>query len=227
MTIPAIINTARTLSFYNAAQDITANNLANSSSDGYKADRLAVHSSAGMPHPIPVQSLDLRQADLRDTSRPLDVALQGAGFTVIGTPQGERLSRAGSFEISAKGILTDRHGDPVLGVDGPINVTGNKIEIQPDGTVIVDGQTAGRLRLQTVADPATLKKVGNGQFIASTPLVAATDVGVHQGAVEDSNVSSLLGTVDLIKIQRAYASSIDALKVMDGVLSTTTDIGRV
>jgi flagellar basal body rod protein FlgG len=227
MTIPAIINTARTLSFYNLAQGVTANNLANSLSDGYKADHLTAHSSSGMPHPVPVQSLDLRQADLRDTSRALDVGLQGPGFTVIGTPQGERLSRGGSFEISPKGILIDRHGDPVLGVDGPINVTGNKVEIQPDGTLNVDGQRAGQLRLETVADPSKLTKVGNGQFVASAPLIAAPDVGVHQGAVEESNVSSVLGMVDLINIQRAYASSIDALKVMDGVLSTTTDIGRV
>lgn len=227
MTIPAIINTARTLSYYNAAQDVTANNLANSSSDGYKADRLTAHSSAGMPHPVPVQSLDLRQADLRDTARPLDIGLQGAGFTVVSTAAGDRLSRGGSLAVNAKGILTDRHGDPVLGVDGPINVAGNKLVIQPDGTVLVDGAVAGQLRLVDVADPASLTKVGNGQFAASAPLVAATDVTVHQGTVEESNVSPLLGTVDLIMIQRAYASSIDALKVMDGVLSTTTDIGRV
>lgn len=227
MTIPAIINTARTLSFYNAAQDITANNLANSSSDGYKADLLTAHSSAGMPHPIPVQSLDLRQADLRDTARPLDIGLEGAGFTVVSTAQGVRLSRGGSLEVSANGILTDRHGDPVLGIDGPINVAGNKIVIQPDGTILVDGAVAGQLQLVNVANPSALTKVGNAQFAASTPLVAAKDVTVHQGTVEDSNVSSLLGTVDLINIQRAYASSIDALKVMDGVLSTTTDIGRV
>lgn len=228
MTLPAIINTARTLSYYSTLQDITANNLANASSDGYKADRVTVHAGSGNSNPVPVQSIDLRQADLRDTNRPLDIALQGNGYTVVQTPDGERLTRGGSMEISPAGILVDRHGNPVLGVDGPINVAGNKVEIDPSGNVIVDGAHAGQLRLATVDDPTTLTKQGKGMFIASTPLTAATDVGVHQGALEESNVSPLLGSVDLIMIQRAYASGVDALRVMDGVLSVVAnDIGRV
>ncbi|HEY3934408.1 MAG TPA: flagellar hook-basal body complex protein [Gemmatimonadales bacterium] len=227
MTLPAIVNTARTLSYYNTLQDITANNLANASSDGFKGDVVTAHSLAGQPHPVPVESIDLRQGDLRDTGRPLDVALQGQGFTVIQTPNGERLTRGGSLAINSQGTLVDTHGDPILGTGGPIQITGNRVDIKPDGTIVVDGTVAGKLRLETVADPATLTKEGAGRFVASGPTTDVTDVGVHQGTLEDSNVNSLLGSVDLIMIQRAYASSVDALKTMDGVLGEITQLGSV
>jgi flagellar basal-body rod protein FlgF len=230
MTLPAIVNTARTLSYYSSLQDIVANNLANASSDGYKADRVTAQSSLDQPHPMAVQSIDLAPGELRDTNRPFDLALQGNGFFVVRTADGERLTRAGGFDVSADGVLVDRHGDPVLGTDGDglLHVTGNKVSIEPDGSITVDGQRAGTLRLDTVADPHTLLKQGNGLFIPNGPTQPATDVGVHQGALEDSNVNPLMGSVDLLMIQRAYASSIDALRAMDGVLGTvTSDIARV
>jgi len=228
MTLPAIVNTARTLSYYNTLQDVMANNLANVSSDGYKSDRVTAHSLEGNPHPQAVQTIDLSQGELRETGRPLDVSLQGPGFTVIKTANGERLTRGGAYQVSADGMLVDRNGNQVLGVDGPLHVAGNKIEIKPDGTIVVDRTEVGRLRLATVADTKTLLKEGNGDFVASTPLQDATNIGVHQGALESSNMSALTGSVDLIMIQRAYASSVDALRVMDGVMGVVAnEIGRV
>jgi len=228
MTLPGIVSAARTLSYYDALQNVAANNLANVSTDGYKADLMTAHVSANGMHPVPAQSIDLRQADLRDTGRTFDVALQGSGFTVVSTKDGERLTRGGAFTRSPNGILIDAHGDPVLGIDGPLLVAGAKVEIEVDGTVIVDGARAGRLRLATVADPKTLLKEGNGRFVASTALTPATDIGVHQGALEESNVSTAEGTIDLIKIQRAYASTVNSLRAMDGALGVVVnDIGRV
>jgi flagellar basal-body rod protein FlgF len=228
MTLPAIVNTARTLSYYNTLQDITANNLANATSDGFKADRITAVQSGGDPHPLASQSMDFKQGDLRDTGRALDVALQGPGFLVVSTANGERLTRSGSLAENSDGILVDHHGNPVLGEDGPINVSGGKVTIQPDGSVIVGNTRVGMLRLETVANPQAMLRQGEGLFAPNQKLQAATNVGVHQGAVEDSNVNSLLGSVDMIMIQRAYASSIDALRTMDSVLGTvTSDIAKV
>src|SRR6202000_2024470 len=100
----------------------------------------------------------------------------------------------------------------VLGEDGPINVTGNRVVIQPDGSVVVDHVKVGTLRLETVAHPQNMLRQGAGLFVPTQPLTAATDISVHQGAIEDSNVNPLLGSVDMIMIQRAYASSVDALR---------------
>lgn len=228
MTLPAIVTSARTLGYYTRLQEVTANNLANVASDAYKGDRITAQALAGDSSPTPVHTLDLRQGTLRDTGRPLDVALEGDGFLVVRTPQGERLTRGGSLEISRDGFLVDRHGDLLLGEDGPLHVAGQELVLEADGTVLVDGARAGRLRFETVANASALLKEGEGRFRTTTATIGAATMQLRQRSLEEANVSPLLGTVDLIMIQRAYAANTEALRTMDGVLGTVTgDIGRV
>lgn len=230
MPLRAIINTARALSYYSRVHATTANNLANANTDGFKADRITAQRYAGGAHPVPVQRTDLSQGAVRDTSRPLDVALEGEGFLVVGTADGERLTRGGSLRLDANGVLADSHGDPVLGQDGPIAIVGQAVEIHADGTVLVDGTRAGQLRLETVANPDSLLKEGFGRFRAAdaTQPVPEGTVSVRQGAIEDANFDALQGMVDLILTQRAYSANADALHALDSVLGTVTgDVGRV
>lgn len=227
MTIPSIFATARSLSYYSRLQEVTANNLANSSSEGFKADRMTAR-SFDQVWPEALMSLDLRQGTVRETSRPLDLALEGAGFLVVNSPDGERLTRGGGLEINQAGYLVNRDGYAVLGREGPIHITGREVVIEADGTVLVDGARADQLRLEDVAAPSQLVKEGHGRFRPLGPLHDATEVRVTQGALEDANVDSLMGTVDLIQIQRAYAAGVDALRTLDDVMSViTTDVGRV
>ncbi len=223
MTLPGIVTTARTLSYYTRLQEVVANNLANATTAGYKADRMTAQRLAGGEHPVPVQALDLRQGSLRETRRTLDVGLEGEGFLVVQTGAGERLLRGGGLAIDGEGFLTDRHGHQVLGVDGPLHVAGRELVLEIDGTVVVDGARAGRLRLVTVDDPAQLQKEGEGRFVADPAALRAADATrLRQGTLEDANVDPLLGTVDLIMIQRAYTANLDALRAMDSVLGTIT-----
>lgn len=221
MTIPpGIIRSARTLSYYSQLEDVTANNLANVSTDAFKADRITALLSPGAATPVPVREIDLAQGTFRDTGRPLDVSLNGPGFLVVQTAQGERLTRGGSLHLSGSGELVDMHGDPVLGQDGPITVSGAAVEIHGDGEVAVDGTVAGRLRL--VAPPAAsqLAKEGAGRYVSAAPL-SPTDPGslrVRQGAIEESNMDAIHGMVDLVAIQRAYSANVGALRALDGVL---------
>lgn len=224
MPLRGILNTARSLSFYTRLQEVTANNLANANTDAFKADRLTAHLLPGMEHAVPVQETDLLQGTFRDTGRPLDLALDGPGFLVVQTERGERLTRGGSLKLDAAGRLTDAHGQPVLGADGPLVINGDRVEVHGDGEVRVDGAPAGRLRLATVDDPRTLLKEGLGRYRAATPLRPLTEgvLRVRQGAIEEANLDPLLSMVDLVTIQRAYAANLDALKAMDGVLGTIT-----
>lgn len=230
MPVGGIVNTARSLAYLIRLQEVTANNIANANSDAFKADRLTAELSPGSQFPVPVQLTDLQQGAFRETGRTLDVALDGPGFLVTQTPEGERLIRGGSLRLDAAGRLTDAHGDLVLGEDGPIILQGQNLEFHGDGTILVDGAPAGRLRLVTVSDPASLRKEGMGRFVASVPpqRVEEGSLRVRQGAVEESNVDSMLSMVDLVTIQRAYTANIDALKAMDSVLATVTgQVGRV
>jgi flagellar basal-body rod protein FlgF len=230
MTMRGIVNTARTLSYYTKLQAVTANNLANASTDAFKADRMTARQLPGMEYPVPVERTDLEQGRLRETGRPLDVSLEGPGFFVVHTPRGERLTRGGSLRLDASGCLMDGRGDPLVGADGPIRVNGAEVEIKPDGTVLVDGAGAGRLRIETVDDPASLLKEGFGRYVPAGTLrpVPETQALVRQGSVEEANLDPLLSMVDLVTIQRSYGANIDALKVLDGVLGAiTNEVGKI
>ena len=226
MTIPSIVATARSLSYYSRLQEVTANNLANSSSEGYKADMMTARSPNGA-WPEPLMTLDLRQGEVRDTGRPYDLALETPGFFVVNTPEGEQLTRGGEFAIDTSGFLVTREGHRVLGREGPIHITGRRVVIESDGTVVVDDALADRLRVETVADPRTLHKVGHGRYATEARLETVVDARVRQGAIESANVDALMGTVDLIRIQRAYAAGVDAMRTVDEVMNTIAiDVGR-
>ena len=230
MPLAGILNTARSLSFYLKWQEVTANNLANANTDAFKVDRLAATSTPGADFAVPVEHTDYRQGVFRDTQRPLDLALEGAGWFVVQTARGERLTRGGSMKLDAQGFLTDGHGDPLLGEGGPIVVAGSQVEVQADGSVLVDGTLAGKLRVENVAEEASLAKEGLGRYVAKGPLapVAEGTARVRQGAIEEPNMDPLLSMVDLITIQRAYAANVDALRTMDGVMGVVTgEVGKV
>jgi len=230
MTLRGIQSAAHSMSYYTRLQEVTANNLANVSTDAFKADRIYARLDGQGEFPVPVQATDLSQGQLRETGRPLDLALEGDGFLVVETPQGERLSRGGSMRLDAGGRLTDAEGNPVLGQGGPVVVPTGEVEIRADGAVLVDGAQVDTLRLETVEDTRTLRKEGHGRFVAEGPTLPVGDgaVRVRQGEIEEPNNDAITGMVDLVTIQRAYAANADALKAMDSVLSTiATDVARV
>lgn len=231
MPIGGILNTAKSLGYYLRLQEVTANNLANANTEAFKADRLTAHHLPGGHYPVPVETTDLKQGTFTETGRPLDISLDGPGYFVIGTDRGERLSRGGSFTLDPAGRLTDSHGAPVLGVQGPILIQGGAIEVRGDGTILVDGVEAGRLRVETVEDPRTLQKEGRGYYLPGGPTAPVADdsvTRVRHAAVEESNIDTINSMVDLVAIQRAYAANLDALRTMDGVLGTiTNEVGKV
>lgn len=226
MTIPpGIIQTARTLGYYAQLEDVTANNLANVSTDGFKADRVTALLPGTSGSPVPVQQIDLTQGTFRETGRPLDVSLDGQGFLVVSTAQGERLTRGGSMHLSGNGMLVDMHGDPVLGDHGPLVINGAGVEVHGDGTVMVDGVAVDKLRLVASPGSAKLSKEGGGRFVSAVPTASAdpATLRVRQGAVEESNLDAIHGMVDLVTIQRAYAANVSALRALDGVLGTVAN----
>ncbi|MGE0443397.1 MAG: flagellar hook-basal body protein [Gemmatimonadales bacterium] len=228
ITFSGLLTAARTLSYYSRRQEITANNLANATTAGFKADRIVAHRPGDLESPIPVAATDLSQGALRLTGRPLDIALEGQGFLVVDTPQGERLTRGGSLRLDGAGILVTDDGSPVLGEQGPIALTGSRIEIAPDGTVTDDGVAVDTLRLVQLDDCGQLLKEGTSRYQTAAEPVRATGTMVRQGQLEEANLDSIGGMVSLVEIQRAYAASVTTLRTMDGVLgSVTTDVARV
>lgn len=230
MPLKGIAETARMLSYYTRMQGVVANNLANVNTDAFKVDRMTARLLNGEESPIPVQLTDFQQGSLRETGRTLDLALDGDGFFVVQSENGERLTRGGSFRLDAGGQLIDSQGAPVLGREGPIMIAGGMVEVLRDGAVMVDGAMVDALRIETVDDLPGLMKEGTGRYVAAgaTASVESGTAMVMQGCVEEANLDPVTSMVELVKIQNAYKANVDVLQAMDEVLSSiVNDVGTV
>jgi flagellar basal body rod protein FlgG len=228
MTLRGISGTIGSLDYLERLQEAMAYNIANANTDAFKAVHLAAHAAPDGGAEA-VERIDFRQGSLQRTGRTFDLALDGPGFFVVRTDAGERLTRGGSFQLDEQGRLVDAHGSPLLAEEGEVIITGTDVVVQTDGTVWEDGAPAGKLRLETVADASTLAREEAGRFFAAErpcPIEEGT-TRVLQGSTEGANVDPMLSLVDLLTIERAYGANLQALRVMDGVLGTMNDAGRV
>jgi flagellar basal-body rod protein FlgF len=211
--------------------DIVANNIANLNTTAFKADG-AVFSeylqsgarSEQFAAPDRRVSFvqdrltwhDMSQGAVQQTNNPLDVAIDGNAFLVVQTPRGERYTRNGALQLNAAGELVTSAGDKVLGDSGPLvfNASDRDIVINPDGSIRVrEGVSAitdagrGKLRLVAFANSQQLKKDGSSTFMAPAGMVSqapAIGVRIVQGAIEKSNVRSVVEMTRMIELTRAY-----------------------
>ena len=192
--------------------DLLANNLANTSTGGYKADRefytlyiapeAADNAPAATMPLIERQWIDLSQGSVHPTGNPLDLALSGTGFFTVRGPGGPLYTRNGSFRLAPDGKLITPDGYPVLDSTGQaltLNSAG-PVEISKDGAVQQNGNTLGRIALADFADPAGLAKQGGNYFVAGPAVkpAAAAKTSVEQGKLEDSNAGAADGAVRLM-----------------------------
>ena len=198
--------------------DLLANNLANASTGGFKADRefyglySATETDQEQPAAMPVierQWTDYSQGALRPSGNALDVALDGSGFFVVNGPSGPLYTRNGSFRLAADGKLTTQDGLAVRGRQGAALVldTARKIEISADGTVTQEGNVIGQLELADFTSTAGLAKQGANYFRAADPkLTASAPAGtkVAQGQLETSNSGPAEGAVRLVSVLRQF-----------------------
>jgi flagellar basal-body rod protein FlgF len=218
--------------------DIVANNIANLNTTGFKADGAVfseyLHTGAsdgqfsGADRRMSfVQDRmtwhDMGQGTIQQTGNPLDVAIDGEGMLVVQTARGERYTRNGAMQINSSGELVTGTGDKVIGDAGPIILapTDRDIVITKDGTIKVregislnSDSTRGKLKLVVFANPQQLQKDGSSTFKAPPgvdPQPAPT-VNVVQGAIEKSNVRSVVEMTRMIELTRAYTEVANILQ---------------
>lgn len=212
--------------------DVVANNLANVSTAGYKSqgvlfERYLANGGRGIPtgaegsRPLsyvtdPGDFLDFSEGAIETTHNPLDVALDGQGFLVVQTPQGERYTRDGALQLDAAGRLVTASGNLVLGANGPITFSQEEtgIAIGADGTVSTNQGIKDRLRLVRFPDPQQLEREGGNLYASGQPpeVIAPGKLRVVSGALERSNVQPITATTRLIEISRAYQLVANAIQ---------------
>ena len=193
---------------------IIANNIANQSTAGYRREdmvfseyikRLDRHDSLSMARGN-TRHLDLSQGGLTATGAPLDLAIQGEGFFLLATPDGDRLTRAGAFLASEEGLLVNAEGYSVLDAGGgPINLPmqARTINISTDGTVSADEQVIAQIALWAPENINTLQHQAGTLFKADNPMPLETAV-IRQGFIEESNVDPISEITRMISVQRSY-----------------------
>jgi flagellar basal-body rod protein FlgF/flagellar basal-body rod protein FlgG len=224
--------------------DVVANNIANINTTGFKADGVVFQE-----HLMPVARAnqfsaadrrlsfvqdratwqDLSQGPVQQTGNPLDIAINGDAFLTVQTPRGERYTRNGALQINATGELVTSEGYRVLGEGGPITLQpGDRdVSISSDGTISVrEGKNTtdslrGKLRLVSFAQPQRLQKDGTSTFVPPDGVTPqpATNVRIAQGAVEKSNVRSVIEMTRMIEVTRNYTQ-------IAGILQQQSDMRR-
>ena len=168
---------------------------------------------------------DFGQGAMSETGRTLDFAIAGEGafFTVRDGANGEAYTRDGAFTLDPEGRLATKQGAPVLsgGAEIVLDPALGAISVGADGTITQAGQITGRLSVVRFDTLGVLEKGGDGLYrnSSNTQPVEANDAQVHQGALEASNVNSLVEITNLVEISRAYES-------VTRMIENTTDLSR-
>ncbi|MCA3445255.1 MAG: flagellar hook-basal body complex protein [Rhodobacter sp.] len=194
---------------------IVANNIANASTSGFRREGMVFSEHVKRLEEGPSLSMangnarhvDLSQAGLSQTGGTFDFAIKGDGFFQIETPNGLRLSRAGSFAPNADGELVTPDGFRVMDEGGGavfIPPDAAKISLAQDGTLSADGEPLTRLGLWQPVDPKQLIHEGGTLFASPGGLEPVEGGVLMQGFVEESNVNPIVEVSRMIEVQRAY-----------------------
>jgi flagellar basal body rod protein FlgG len=234
-------------------QDVIANNLANSETVGFKrnlaisrAQRTAAAGAGLSPsrnsnqllealgggHRPHVTRTDFAQGELEATGNPLDVAIQGKGCFALRDGGETRLTRDGRFSINSDGYLVSAtSGREVLDEQmRPIQFLGQgKAQVASDGTITQNGELVGRLGVYDVADPARLRKRGEGLFAfpeAMQPM--PIDATVRSEFVERANVDPTTELAALMDTQRQIEANANLIRYQDQTLGRlVNDVGKI
>lgn len=227
------------------ALDLVANNLANTSTPGYRGQhnifRSFLATAAGHPGSSLNQAvndfgisggsqMDVTQGNLEHTGNDFDFGVQGPGFFQVQTTSGPVFTRNGNFQVSPQGQLITAQGDPVMGENGVIRIVGGPMTVSPDGTISVQGAVAGKIKLVEFPPGTALESVGKTYYSApkntGTPAKQST---ITQGSLESSNVNPVASAVELVAVQRYAEMMQRALSMFHTEFNriATEDIPRV
>ena len=215
--------------------EIIANNLANTSTSGFKREAPVFEElmvsvddeTVGTTEVSFVRDWgvlrDMTEGPLQQTGSPLDVAVEGMGFLVVRTAEGERYTRDGHLKLDAQGRLVTSDGNPVLSDGGEITIPpgANDIKIAQDGTVSTAQGVAGRLRVVS-APLGAMKKEGKNLYTADETPSPAENARVLQGLIERSNVEPVVEMTKMIEVLRAYQHATETLNATDELIRRAT-----
>ncbi len=203
------------------ALDVTADNLANANTPGFKAEHLLFNDWLSRQNGADAVKggntiaytqdratwRDQRAGTLTHTGNPFDLAVTGEGYFTVNTPRGPRLTRDGRFGLMPDGTVADSSGEALLDTTGKpilLSPTDTRISIAGDGTISSENGQLAKVGVVTVSDPMQMAAEGNTLFRATATTTAVASPALVQGAIEDSNVQPVLETTRMMENLRQF-----------------------
>lgn len=228
------------------ALSVTANNLANAKTTGFKADLANARSMQAFGEGMPTRVFSMTERSGQNfdsgafltTGRDLDLAIQGQGWMSVQTQDGsEAYTRNGQLKLNDNGALETANGDLVIGENGPIflPLPVNNIDISSDGTIMVQPEGApssvqeevGRIKFVNF-DNRLVEKGNDGLFRRKDGNIEPADVTVtvSSGVIESSNVNPIGEMTDMIALQRQFEMQLKMMKTAEEVDSSASSLLR-
>ena len=173
---------------------------------------------------------DFSQGPLKATGNKLDVAIEGQALFEVGTPDGVRMTRVGSFSVDSEGRLITKQGFPVLkdGTPGQdlksreIRLSTANVNITPNGEVFDGQQSVGKLAMVAPQNKDALRKIGQNLYALKENLDpqmgSASEAKLHQGFLEQSNVNPVREMTDMITATRTFESAQKGIQAYDQMM---------
>lgn len=217
-------------------QEIIAGNLASSSTPGYKKQEVSFSAiQAGLMSPSTPSSYDVahrfslplgsaftnfQAGELKSTSVPTDLAIEGSGFFEVQLPNGgTAYTRDGELSISPQGGLVTKQGYSVISDSGPLTLdisVSAPITIAADGTVSQGNEVRGKIKLVAFPDPGMLTAIGQGCYQAPPGLSPETSTAtLRQGFLEAANTTPVTEMTNLISALRMYEANQKVIQAQD------------
>lgn len=246
--LKGLYTSAMSLAFLTKQQEVSSNNLANSDTPGYKKEVALARSFPDMllyrlndpvaqrgkaPYvgkiSMGVQLSDVvtsyNNGTIQQTGNPLQLALMGEGYFTVNTPQGERFTRNGEFNISPEGLLVTSDGYTVMGESGEIAITAGEFSVDDQGRIVSGGKMVDKLRIVTFTENPV--KEGSTLFRGDNPEEMEAP-SVAQGFIESSNALAIEEMMNMINITRAYESNQKVMQTQDATLEkAVNEIARL
>ncbi|MBS0639016.1 MAG: flagellar hook-basal body complex protein [Acetobacteraceae bacterium] len=203
--------------------EVTANNIANANTPGYRSQRIqfsdVINRQTALTRNAPsgdrtiVYTQDratwreTQAGSLTRTGNSFDLALTSDGYFTVNTNNGPRLTRSGRFGLMPDGTLADSAGNAVLNTSGqPILISPNdtKISIAADGSVSSENGQIGKIGIVRPSDPMKLSAEGTTNFVSNAATAPVATPGIVQGAIEESNVQPVMEVTRMLDDSRQF-----------------------
>lgn len=199
--------------------NMTANNLANMSTPGYRAQQTLFSEYVSQPRGGDIirqtsnsgSYRDLSVGSLTQTHNPFDVALQERGYFAVQTPGGMRYTRDGAFSLNADRQLVNKNGYPIMNENNEmiqVQADATQIRITEDGEITSEAGTIGRLKVVNFENEQAMLRTGENLFNPNgQDEIIVENVRIVQGFTENSNVNPVIEMNRMIEVLRSYQAT--------------------